>query len=320
MRAKDDPTGWLGERTDGPAQAFDGFDYVLRCTGWRMQTDIYDEALAPVIWAGNKYPKMTEAWGHVNVPGLYYAGTLMHGNDFKKSAGGFIHGFRYLVRAQHRILELRNHGVQWPSSEVMHLDSKSRDGVEPLFQLGQRLLPRVSEMSGPYQMFNVLFDVCVLSCYADSGEPVVLRFEEVPKYFVPELMRSVQVAISQNATLVSEKNRPLLGQYWTVGFEYGKDYGGYDDDGHVRDTLRSSRTVRPFDEADPNGPRAGSLFLHPVFRYNCYDEATCDNSTASAPSTFHLGEDIHTTWNRAFDNEPLSAMFLQKHVRWTWGK
>ena len=194
------------------------------------------------------------------------------------------------------------------------------DSAQALFQLGQRLLPRVSEMSGPYQMFGQLFDVCVLSCYADSGEPVVLRFEEVPKPFVLELMRSVRAAILLNATHVSEKNLPLLGQYWTVGFEYGKDYGGYDENGHVRDTLRSSRTVRPFDETDPNGPGAGSLFLHPVFRYNCYDDTSCAASAASAPPTFHLGEDIHTTWNRKFDNEPLSAMFLRKHVRWNWGK
>ena len=151
MHAEDDPSGFLGERPDGPAQAFDGFDYVLRCTGWRMETGIFDEGLEPIIGAGSKYPRMTSAYGHPAVDGLYYAGTLMHGNDFKKSAGGFIHGFRYLVRAQHRILELRNHGVLWPGSEVMQLAGP--DKTEMMFQLGQRLLPRVSEMSGPYQMF-----------------------------------------------------------------------------------------------------------------------------------------------------------------------
>lgn len=30
----------------------------------------------------------------------------MHGNDFHRAAGGFIHGFRYLVRSLHRALEM----------------------------------------------------------------------------------------------------------------------------------------------------------------------------------------------------------------------
>lgn len=30
----------------------------------------------------------------------------MHGNDHGEAAGGFIHGYRYLIRALHRFLEL----------------------------------------------------------------------------------------------------------------------------------------------------------------------------------------------------------------------
>jgi hypothetical protein len=46
----------------------------------------------------------------VNVPGLYFAGNLAHGKDHLKSAGGFIHGFRYTARALFRILEAKHHG------------------------------------------------------------------------------------------------------------------------------------------------------------------------------------------------------------------
>lgn len=273
MHAEDDPSGFLGERSDGPAQAFDGFDYVLRCTGWRMETDIFDEGLEPIIGAGNKYPQMTSAYGHPTVDGLYYAGTLMHGNDFKKSAGGFIHGFRYLVRAQHRILELRNHGVVWPGSEVMQLVG-SADRTELMFQLGQRLLPRVSEMSGPYQMFGQLIDLYVLTSYEDSDSPVVIRYEEVPKAFVSELMATINAGIVSNSTGMSSINKPMLGQFWTCSFEYGKGYGGYDEKGHVRDTLRADRVVRPFNENDINGPGAQSNFLHPVQLSICHRTMT----------------------------------------------
>ena len=43
------------------------------------------------------------------MPGLYFAGTITQVRDFKKSTSGFIHGFRYGVRALHRILERRYH-------------------------------------------------------------------------------------------------------------------------------------------------------------------------------------------------------------------
>ena len=49
-----------------------------------------------------KYPIMDEVWGSTKVKNLYFAGTPMHGRDYRKSSGGFIHGFRYLIRAQNR--------------------------------------------------------------------------------------------------------------------------------------------------------------------------------------------------------------------------
>ena len=48
----------------------------------------------------------------VNVPGMYFAGTLAHGKDWKRAAGGFIHGFRYTARALHRILEAKYEGAR----------------------------------------------------------------------------------------------------------------------------------------------------------------------------------------------------------------
>jgi len=44
---------------------------------------------------GSKYPKIDHSYQSVDYPGLYYAGTATHSLDLHKSAGGFIHGFRY---------------------------------------------------------------------------------------------------------------------------------------------------------------------------------------------------------------------------------
>jgi hypothetical protein len=71
------------------------------------------------------------------------AGVVSHSLDWRKSAGGFIHGYRYtgihtslilawkalrfpsylhltlcLARALHRILEWKNHGVEWYHHEI----------------------------------------------------------------------------------------------------------------------------------------------------------------------------------------------------------
>ena len=43
----------------------------------------------------SKYPGIKHNYESQTVPGLYFAGTVTHSLDYRKSAGGFIHGFRY---------------------------------------------------------------------------------------------------------------------------------------------------------------------------------------------------------------------------------
>ena len=82
------------------------YDHVISCPGWRFEREaLFDADVRPRLHANGKHPQLTARFESANVPGLFFAGTLMHGNDHKKSSGGFIHGFRYLVRALHRILE-----------------------------------------------------------------------------------------------------------------------------------------------------------------------------------------------------------------------
>ena len=45
-----------------------------------------------------KYPQIDHSYESIDYPGLYYAGTVTHSLDYRKSAGGFIHGFRYTGR------------------------------------------------------------------------------------------------------------------------------------------------------------------------------------------------------------------------------
>ena len=42
-----------------------------------------------------KYPKINYNYESADNPDMFFAGTNTHSLDFRKSAGGFIHGFRY---------------------------------------------------------------------------------------------------------------------------------------------------------------------------------------------------------------------------------
>jgi hypothetical protein len=71
------------------------YDMVVRAMGWRHNTSIYaDRSVRPRLQSQRKYPQMTPEYESINVPGMYFCGTLAHGKDWKRAAGGFIHGFR----------------------------------------------------------------------------------------------------------------------------------------------------------------------------------------------------------------------------------
>ena len=72
-----------------------GFHEIINCTGWLFDDYIFDISIKPKI--DNKYPEIYGNYESTNVNNLFFIGALMHSFDYKKSSGGFIHGFRYLI-------------------------------------------------------------------------------------------------------------------------------------------------------------------------------------------------------------------------------
>ncbi|XP_012723313.2 FAD-dependent oxidoreductase domain-containing protein 2 [Fundulus heteroclitus] len=128
------------------------YDRVIRCLGFRFNFSIFDSSARPPHShnAKGRLPGVTAWYEGKNTPGLFLLGTASHSRDYRGSAGGFVHGFRYTARAVHRLLEHRYHGNPWPSTRLMTT------------QLTSWILKRVGEASGPYQMFEVLGDVILL--------------------------------------------------------------------------------------------------------------------------------------------------------------
>lgn len=141
------------------------YDRVICCTGFRFDHSIFDPAIAPTLAINDRFPAQTAEWESVNVPNLYFAGTLTQMRDYKKSTNGFIHGFRYSARALARLLDHKYEGAAWPRRTL-----PSRADA-----IGDAIIARVNRSSALWQQFGVLGDVVAV-----SGDGRACYYEEVP--------------------------------------------------------------------------------------------------------------------------------------------
>ena len=120
------------------------FDEVILCTGWKFDTSIFDFEV-PLY---GKYPNITEKFESINSPGLFFIGSLMHGPDHKKSSGGFIHGFRYLIE---HFFHINYDG----KLDIVKFNSKS------VGALVEHIIYRINNSSAIYQMYGQLADIFI---------------------------------------------------------------------------------------------------------------------------------------------------------------
>jgi thioredoxin reductase len=146
------------------------YDRVILCTGFRFDSSIFAESARPELVINDRFPAQTAAYESVNVPGLYFAGTLTQQRDFKKSTSGFIHGFRYGVRALHRILRSRHHASPWPATRI---------DVTPE-AMTEAIIARINRTSALWQQFAVMGDVITV-----DGDAAYYH-EEVPVAYLAD--------------------------------------------------------------------------------------------------------------------------------------
>lgn len=169
------------------------YDRVLACTGFRFDASIFDESARPRLVINDRFPEQTSEWESTNVKDLYFAGTLMQARDFKKTTSGFIHGFRYNVRALWRIFEQKYHGAEWPSYPV----EATPDAIAGAF------LRRINQSSALWQQFGFLCDLVVVA----NGGAGARYYEELPVAYVHD------AGLGENE------------HYYTATLEFGKITG-----------------------------------------------------------------------------------------------
>ena len=170
------------------------YDRVLCCTGFRFDASMFEQSCAPEMAIDGRFPAQTPAWESTNVPGLYFAGTIMQTRDHKKAASPFIHGFRYNIGTLHRILEARNHHVPWAYTEF---PATAED-------VTRAVIERVNTSSALWQQFGFLCDVIVVS--EDSGRA--------------RLYRELAVDFVRDCAFTTEDH------YYVVTLEYGHSQPG----------------------------------------------------------------------------------------------
>ncbi|BAZ04066.1 NAD(P)-binding domain-containing protein [Calothrix sp. NIES-3974] len=142
------------------------YDRVITCTGFSFDASIFDESCRPELTINNRFPAQTSEWESINIKDLYFVGVLTHMRDFKKKQSGFIHGFRYNIRAFHQILEYKYHNQSIPSQTIAATPEN----------LTKAILNRVNQSSALWQQTGFLCDLIVVS---EDGE-TANYYKEIP--------------------------------------------------------------------------------------------------------------------------------------------
>lgn len=116
------------------------FDHVIYCSGFCFDSSIFSFDVANDA----KYPLMNHKYESINNKNLFFVGTLMHGLDKQvKSSGGFIHGFRYLIKYMIETV--------FTSYHITTFETKD--------ELSEYIFHRINSCSSLYLMFNFMCDV-----------------------------------------------------------------------------------------------------------------------------------------------------------------
>eukprot|EP01084_Bolivina_argentea_P147270 257698_1 len=259
------------------------YDIVIHATGFLFDCSIFsDEICAKLIPNPRKvrYPVITNQYTAKRVTNMHFLGGLMHSVDWKKSAGGFIHGYRYLIKTLfHQIVE------------KSYKNSKIKIELE---EITKYFMIRMNTGSSYYQMFSVMNDVVVIR-KKENDDGSVIRYAE---YYY-------DILISQLNTLIDSKDK--CSDIIAMTFDYNNEFIGHDVVLYDRD-----RVVQDYRKSKD------AKFLHPILRYysckilkNKNDNSYQDYASSKYKiSERHVIEDFLTLW----DHEKFHVNWLAKWI------
>jgi hypothetical protein len=103
----------------------------------------------------DKYPALGLNYGSINNKNLFFIGAAMHGFDYGRGSGGFIHGFRYLIKSCiHQLFGLST------KNSFKKFDIINKNGFNNVEynKFINFIIERINTASSLYQMFGILSD------------------------------------------------------------------------------------------------------------------------------------------------------------------
>lgn len=178
------------------------YDFIIRCTGWTwVEESLFAPEVTPDTKANGKYPLMNTTWGSKNISNMYFIGGAMQGND-RKSASGFIHGFRYNIRTLYHLLDEKYDSLPYPVEHFKPFDWE-------MFLTS--LYDRLSVSPALFQLYGTLGDLLVFS--KDKSEATLRK--ELPvnymKNVIPEDQHALVITLEFGFHHYSGSSLELLG-------------------------------------------------------------------------------------------------------------
>lgn len=116
-------------------------DEIVSCIGFQSFFDFIDFEIET---NEKNYPVLNYKYESINNENLFFIGSMMHSLDFEKSSGGFIHGFRYLIRYMFNEVFLNHH------NQVI---------INTIDDVSSYLINRLRRSSSLYLMFDYMCDI-----------------------------------------------------------------------------------------------------------------------------------------------------------------
>ncbi|MEM9388547.1 MAG: NAD(P)-binding domain-containing protein [Pseudomonadota bacterium] len=173
------------------------YDRILCCAGFRIDDGIFTDSARPQLTIKNKYPLLSSEFESVNCPKMYFIGTLTHSLDYRKTTSGFIHGFRYNVKALHSILGTKHEGRELPEEDLY---------VSPL-ELSRHMLDRANVSGALWQQPGYMAD------YVYWSGSSIRYGTQLPIRYITEQLAGAQSTV---CTMSLEYGDPIEGDPFAV--------------------------------------------------------------------------------------------------------
>lgn len=181
------------EASDESEEAFGNiknYDEIIYCTGWQFNNSIFKFDVN--LTKNKKYPEINGKYESSNNPNLFFIGSLMHSLDCKKSSGGFIHGFRYLIKS------FVNMNYNIPNKV---LEFKLNGNLDCYNDLAKHIMYRVNNASSLYQMYGIMSDIF----YFDETTKCIKYVEDVTVFNIKKYTSSNNI-IKFNKLVLKYRN------------------------------------------------------------------------------------------------------------------